>query len=401
MIGITSPQSSADWPGICSRSAAACPEREFREVRVDDPNDLTACFEACWGAFDYIAKSCALDDVDVVAGPTGGTKLMSAALLLAASEAGAKVVYISGERDKGGVGVVKTGTERPMISEHPYDLLARTAKQRLCEEFNSYRFESAMVSCREISERMPEPARGVFSALNKLCDGYRYWELFRHSTARQRIKSGVGHFEYLSTGMGLGLDRLSDFLGTARGNLGYLERLGAVPENGVSNDLVLDLLANAQRRATEGKYDDAVARLYRALEMQAQVAFVEKFGCSTSRFPISRLPDCTREVRFNRRHPDDVCDIGARKAYQILADIDHPVGAGYFRFENEFKDLLNRRNESILAHGTVPVEQSDFERLYDYICRAFDFRPELALPRLEFESLLPVGSGLGRGSSDE
>ena len=38
-----------------------------------------------------------------------------------------------------------------------------------------------------------------------------------------------------------------------------------------------DLLNNAQRRIDEGKYDDAVARLYRANELIAQITLT-KFG---------------------------------------------------------------------------------------------------------------------------
>lgn len=46
--------------------------------------------------------------------------------------------------------------------------------------------------------------------------------------------------------------------------------------NVVCRGMVEDLVANADRRATEGKYDDAVARLYRATEMVAQVRFRAK-----------------------------------------------------------------------------------------------------------------------------
>ncbi len=394
VFGITSPQSRIEWRQIRDQLAAAVSGSAFEEITADDPNDLVSCFEACWEAFDRITRRPEGDKAEVVAGPTGGTKLMSAALLLAASEAGATVVYISGERDKGGVGVVKTGTERPMVSAHPYDLLARTAKQRLCEEFNNYRFESAMATCQEIAVRMPDRASGVFKALKKLCTGYRYWELFEHKNARHNLKSGLAHFDRLESTCHISLGRISEFLETVSGNIDHLERLESAGDGGLSAALMNDLLANARRRAHEGKYDDAVARLYRAFEMGAQVAFSETFNHSTSRFPLKRLDPETRQRLFPDRDEGARCDIGARDAYEVLAAVGHAAGIRYAEKRNKFRDLLNSRNRSILAHGTEPLDEKAFSRLYEYITQTFDLRPDVPMPRLEFAVLLPLGSHL-------
>ncbi len=48
---------------------------------------------------------------------------------------------------------------------------------------------------------------------------------------------------------------------------------------------MIDLLRNAERRAARGRYDDAAARLYRALEMLAQM----RMGARSPALDSSRL----------------------------------------------------------------------------------------------------------------
>ncbi|MDB9309098.1 hypothetical protein PN471_10700 [Aphanizomenon sp. CS-733/32] len=42
-------------------------------------------------------------------------------------------------------------------------------------------------------------------------------------------------------------------------------------------EIVQDLILNAERRATQQRYDDAVGRLYRALELLAQIRLLKAF----------------------------------------------------------------------------------------------------------------------------
>jgi CRISPR-associated protein (TIGR02710 family) len=393
VVAITSPESRTGWDTVLESLKLKDLHPACREIPVGDPNDLATCFNACHEAFDSLKREHADSGLEVVAGPTGGTKLMSAALLLAATEVGAEVLYIAGERDKGGVGVVKTGTERPLTSVHPYDLFSRSAKQRLCEEFNSYRFESAIATCGEIAARSQgrAPVSSTFKALQKVCDGYRLWDMFQHGTARQKIKSGLGSLERLETEDVLSLERLTDFCNAAEANCSHLEQLPREKKPDPSVPLVLDLLANAKRRAEEGKHDDAVARLYRTLEMVAQVAFIDEFGCSTTKFPLKKLDAKVRSVLFRDCDELSTPDIGARKAFRVLEMIGHRWGQKYAEDEKHFRDVLESRNESILAHGTVSLDEKAFDRLYGYITEAFELMPDVEFPKLDFPSVFTLG----------
>jgi len=46
--------------------------------------------------------------------------------------------------------------------------------------------------------------------------------------------------------------------------------------------LIADILNNARRRMKEGKYDDAMARLYRTVELIAQYRLKMKYEIDTS-----------------------------------------------------------------------------------------------------------------------
>jgi len=63
---------------------------------------------------------------------------------------------------------------------------------------------------------------------------------------------------------------------------------------------LVDLISNAEGRAQEGKYDDAIARLCRAAEMTGQIAFSAEFKCSTNKVDPAVLPEESRKTAIIR-----------------------------------------------------------------------------------------------------
>lgn len=58
----------------------------------------------------------------------------------------------------------------------------------------------------------------------------------------------------------------------------YILALVAITKENGGYEQVQDLILNAERRAVQERYDDAVARLYRAVEMVAQVRLQSEWG---------------------------------------------------------------------------------------------------------------------------
>jgi len=138
--------------------------------------------------------------------------------------------------------------------------------------------------------------------------------------------------------------------------------------------MVEDLVANADRRSNEGKYDDAVARLYRATEMVAQVRFLEKpLECETDKVPPERVPESLRED-FCQRYLDPTTRklrLSLSAAYRILKAIGASEGDAFFAREEAIGKLLNARNYSLLAHGVTPVKAETYHKFKTLISEIF------------------------------
>lgn len=191
---IPSRTSEGDIPSVVKRG---CPAgfTDYRTFVVEDHDDLISCFRPCHAAFSEIRER--HGSVPVVADLTGGTKVMSAALILAAADLGAElsISYVSGERAKNGLGAVIRGTERLKPSIHPFTLIAKSEKERFCQFFNSSRYTAAKDICDDVVDTSNGDLRELFKALRKVTDGYRWWDWFNLKTAGHELEGGVRNAE--------------------------------------------------------------------------------------------------------------------------------------------------------------------------------------------------------------
>ncbi|MCX7855846.1 MAG: TIGR02710 family CRISPR-associated protein, partial [Anaerolineae bacterium] len=58
---------------------------------------------------------------------------------------------------------------------------------------------------------------------------------------------------------------------------------------------------------------------------------------------------------------------GLWEAYNLLAELDDPLGKAVKAQENCLRDALSRRNNSILAHGTSPIREEEYQRIHHII----------------------------------
>ncbi|MWR20515.1 TIGR02710 family CRISPR-associated protein, partial [Helicobacter pylori] len=148
-----------------------------------------------------------------------------------------------------------------------------------------------------------------------------------------------------------------------------LERLQKLLNQGnvPSFELLADLLANAERRAATGRYDDALARLYRALELAVEADIYARHKL------VLRQP---------QTYPPNLADLssragslrGLKETLSLAFDLDTRTRQSNTLAQQLFGDyrqrlqgVLQRRHNSILAHGTKPVDQSDYQALRDYL----------------------------------
>ena len=357
-----------------------------RNVMVSDPEDLAACYRGALEACDRV-ESAGYPPEDVVVDYTGGTKTMSAALVLATVNRGYGFSYVGGTaRDKKGQGVVLSGHEVVRTGmTSPWRVFAVEEKRTFAALFNRHLYRAAA----EVMERalVREPSeRRLLAALRDLARAYQHWDAFRHAQAKEFLKGAI-------EGLSIRLEHvpdpgLSQTLNGASATLDFLKRLQQDTRGfrRMSRLQVVDLLANAGRRARGGRADDAVGRLYRALELVAQIAFEEAFGCPTGNADPDRLPEDLRErYRHKYWNPQvSACQIPLRAAFEALAAAGRLEGVRFVERAGEFEKILYARNHSILAHGFTPVAPDLPERFEALIRDAFGIRERVEFPEVLF-----------------
>ncbi len=309
------------------------PEMEVEMLR--DINDLDEAFEKVLRCIERLVSS----GYDVVVDFTSGTKAMSAGAVLAATQEGVKLSYVAGKRQGG---KVVRGTEKVTVCS-PVRGMLRMQEKMVSGFFDIYQFEAAVRLLREMAEMDASMGEEYMRQL-RIVEGYMLWDRFNHE----------GAFE-----------RLEGMEGVPAGNKEFLGRLLRCRDS-KEPYYIADLLNNAERRAEEGKYDDAVARLYRTAEMVAQYRLRGRYGIDTGDVDVSLLGEKAAE-RY-RRYMDERgrIRVGMLRAYELLQELGDELGEMLIA-DRRMRSLLTRRNESILAHGTAPVEEGVFAELRERV----------------------------------
>lgn len=363
---------------------------------VSDEQDFRACVRQMRDALEYeVARWLARGERHhVVADFTGGTKCMSAALALVARRWQCRFSYVGGTARTGeGVGVVQTGTEQVRHSANPWNALGYQVVEDAVMVFNRGGLIAAAALIDEALRNADDPAvRRELGTLKCLMEAYAAWDRFDHKEAATRFDDALKNRNDLRA---IFPGRDSDLvrrLEQHRERLELLKRAKAPDVN-----WVVDLLENARRRAAEGRYDDAVARLYRALEALAQVRLRDQYDLpDTAAVPLERIPEPLR-TRCASRADGDAVKLGLRDDYALLEQLGDPLGQAFVSagLADREKSPLVARNQSILAHGFQPVSKNVYTQLYERVKDLVD-RQEQGIPIAEPEDWhLPLGIGPG------
>jgi len=125
---------------------------------------------------------------------------------------------------------------------------------------------------------------------------------------------------------------------------------------------IADLINNAERRAEEAKFDDAVARLYRTIELIAQYEPKRKYKIETSNAKPEQLPKKLLKEWHITANTQKI-KLPLQRNYELLAAKGNPLGIKFIQ-DKKLKDLLSKRNRSILAHDLKPVNRKTYQELH-------------------------------------
>lgn len=303
------------------------------------------------------------DEYGVVIDFTGGTKVMSAALGLVARRWKCTFAYVGGhERSKDGVGVVASGHEQLVSLSNPWDALGYQAVEDAVTVFNhgGYAAAAQLLDRAMKNTNLPEVKREL-STLKSVVDAYSAWDRFDHKTAAKSFEDALKNRNDLAAMFPLESAALIARLEQHRERVAQL-----AGQKEPAAEWVMDLLHNARRRAAECRFDDAVARLYRAFEALAQVRLREQHKIAdTKSVTLEMLPDSLRADWANRGRSSGEFALGLQDSYRVLKELGDDLGRKFndAGLADSRKSPLVARNQSILAHGFQPVGKNVYDAL--------------------------------------
>lgn len=137
---------------------------------------------------------------------------------------------------------------------------------------------------------------------------------------------------------------------------------------------------------------DDVAGLDQALECLAQVPLVVGYGWATRAIrraiiEMGIAAECFEELAHRDGERSRVN--GLLAAYDLLVEIDDPLGRAHKRYWRQVLDSLQARNASFFAHGYIAETGAEFGILHAIVLKY----PALELHRKQFGDfdLLPSG----------
>ena len=324
--------------------------QDYEIVVLDQIDNFNSCFEAfelkIW-ELDLLAE----EKHEIIMDYTSGTKTMSAAMACCGMFYSKDLITISGDRRNG---VVSTGTESIQY-QNLYKVYDKFALMRVRNYFNANRFYTAS----EILENVVDESINTENMMN-LVKGYFLWDNMEFEEAYEHLtKLDLNGFE------------LSEIKHDLKFNLKALGAIVRSPHENLKNCYILaSLINNSIRRAEEYKYDDAIARLYRAFELIAQIR-LSSYRLNSSDIDTDILLENNVSQEFidglEKTRDEGKIRIGLIKDFELLDALDDDLGKYFAENRNRINNLTKKRNNSILAHGLESLDKEDFEEFEEVV----------------------------------
>lgn len=396
---------SEDTKEIVDKIISEIPyEFEYKCAEVEDEESLEKSFKKA----SEVIKGLLKEDYEIRADFTGGTKVMTAGLVLASTSIDKDIeqVYVGSKpgeesRDKEGVGRVITGFEKFKPQDNPYETYAFQEFVRGKNFFNTYQYESAIKNFEGAESKLKDESLVELSIFyTKLVNFYQSWDKFNRKIETDEGKIKLEYYlnkeiinkcpkEFYND-----IKNPEDFIKQLENNLEFLKlKFNKNIGEGIKYYLP-DLLNNSYRKIEEGYYDDAVARLYRSIELIGQLE-LNKLGIidqeklqSNNVFYINRKQFMIETIdheniryeleKWNNKgynEKDKTFKLALSKTYHLLKLFDNEIGRKYFADKELENAVKSKRNNSILAHGLKPLDKDSaidfYNRVFSYAKKAY------------------------------
>jgi CRISPR-associated protein (TIGR02710 family) len=340
-----------DKPNIVTQSNLG--EEQFSVIKLKYFDDHNYCYKESINLLRNIQKGHPY--TDIIADYTGGTKSMTVGLVMAAADLeGITIAVVKGDRTN--LIKVDDGTERVKLTRINYASIEKQKQniELLIHDFDYSSARNVLQKIFTIVSDLPKHLEDELQYYFTVCKAFEAWDKFNHKDALYLLKSlRKKYYKYII------------FLENVIESRMYIE------ENEVTNKLkksgyevVEDLLLNSERRAFKRRFDDSVARIYRATELFAQIYLKKEYEQETGNIDVSRLPKELQDKYETRRDKSERVKLGLMDSYNLISDLnDDKIGAIFNENSKRILSSLEVRNMSILAHGFTSVNEDDYKKV--------------------------------------
>lgn len=340
-VFIVTTDSERDTLPLILEKSALSPE-EYDTKCLSSIDEIEIIYDECVTFIKELLNE-GFNEKDIVVDFTSGTKAMAAGLAVAATTMDIEnFSYISGKRVGG---KVAKGTEK-ILSRRIYKIISDNKLKIVRSLFNNYQFDACLDILEDLKKKFGDKEfQEMLKEYENVCNAFSAWDRFNHNKAKKKLLATCK------------LDlNLSD-------NIDFLNGLVTSKDKTYA---IVDLLANAERRGEEGKYDDAVARLYRTIELIAQNRLESKHSVDFGNVDLNKTPVISREWLLENRDSEGIIKLSMHHDYRLLKDFNDELGMR-FSGDDKLQSYLGVRNSSILAHGLTPVKRNHYNNLLEKV----------------------------------
>ena len=333
-------------------------------ILIQEPDNLSESYNKINQKIREVKQ--ANPNAEIVADYTGGTKTMSVALATAALDAEI-TLFLTTSTTRQNLIKVESG-ERTRKAAVTGVVVTRTVEKALPVYLQNYNYTAAIADLQNLiqsTELIAEQSRQIDELLDQ-CEGFDAWDRFDHRVALSRLQPYMKQANIQPYGL---------FLKKVIASRGLLDAKFDSSDGitGHGYEVVEDLLLNADRRASQKRYDDAVGRLYRAIELLEQVRLFKDYGILTGDMDIAKLPTNLQPDYEARRSGNSKkkLQLALLQSYDLLSKLDSdPLGQLFLTYKERIINSLEIRNYSLFAHGFQPISESSY-RAFEQVIGGF------------------------------
>ena len=324
-------------------------ELDFYEfIQIDEIDSFKKYFSTI--------KDCVTDLEDeyyIVIDYTYGTKTMTMSAAMVSMACRKELIFVSGERENG---IVVKGSEE-VKNQNLFPIYDSLLLEKIEDAFNANRYETA----KSLLSELVDPKINK-EAYYKLINAYSYFDDVNYVEAFNSFDFKLFSKEWPELS--------DDFLK----NIKSLKILNKETQSQKIYYVLASLINNARRRYEENKFDDAIARLYRSLELIGQIK-LEENGIDSSDVDLNRLKELNIDEKFinslkSLRASDGKIKIGLVKDFELISYLDDDLANFYAENNKRIQNIVKFRNSSILAHGMEAKTADEYDEFKDMVLKA-------------------------------